>query len=259
MKRRLSSYHAPAPICLGCALALLFACCREYKERKPTESVKSKPTVVTNLERAVNCGCAARELTFANVALETSTCERKVEAKDTIEAVKRELIHEASARGGNLKVVGVEEAAKLAAEAKRDSQFYALLIGRDGHLCGLLGSIEEIDGHKLYQVCHGDLGAQLLPRESLSNEFFQEAWLCSSESGGIPIQPGNGELRIDKAWINAGELRPLDELKYEFNLENTGNSTIVLGKPQTSCGCVVPILKFIIGASFMLGTFKAVI
>ena len=114
MKRRLSSYHAPAPICLGCALALLFACCREYKERKPTESVKSKPTVVTNLERAANCGCAARELIFANAALGISTCERNVETKDTIEAVKRELVDVARATDGKLRVVDAEEAAELA-------------------------------------------------------------------------------------------------------------------------------------------------
>ena len=114
MKRRLSSYHARAPICLGCALALLFACCREYKERKPTESVKSKPTVVTNLENAANCGCAARELIFANAALGISTCERNVETKDTIEAVKRELVDVARATDGKLRVVDAEEAAELA-------------------------------------------------------------------------------------------------------------------------------------------------
>lgn len=114
MKRRFSSYHARAPICLGCALALLFACCREYKERKPTESVKSKPTVVTNLENAANCGCAARELIFANAALGISTSEKNVETKDTIEAVKRELVDVARATDGKLRVVDAEEAAELA-------------------------------------------------------------------------------------------------------------------------------------------------
>ena len=239
MKRRLSSYHAPAPICLGCALALLFACCREYKERKPTESVKSKPTVVTNLENAANCGCAARELIFANAALGISTCEKKVPADRTINSIRNELIAAAQAVGGELTQVDVEEAVKLAADVRNESGFYALLIDRAGHFCGLHGVI-EVDGKRFSQVTHGDFGLQLLPEESMTNGNFRETWICQNNRGVVHIPLGEAILAVDGTIRNFGEVLPLAELSASFKFQNCSAHAIVLCKPQTTCGCVVP-------------------
>ena len=223
-------------------ILMLFTGC--YKENEAPSNEDSSPvlTTTTDLTNASNCGCAFRELSFALAVVGATIHNTVDDSREKIDSIRNKLASSAKTLGAEFRVINVEEVARLAVEARFGSRFYALLVSRDGHFYGLLGAL-NIDGKTLYQVCHGGMGPLLLPRESLSTENFQEAWLCQRESTNVAIPLGEAKLLIDKAWVNFGEVRPLSKLACEFYLENIGASTIVIGKPQTTCGCVIPSIE----------------
>lgn len=237
MTRKTPLKYARAPVCLSCALLLLAGCCGE-KASSVVDSSQVQ-TVATGLINASECGCAARELTFARSALGASPCETIVDSEGKIDSVKSELESTAKTNGAEFRVIDVEEAARLAKDAEPDSGFYALLVNREGHFFGLRGSI-DVDGKRFYQVSHGAFGLQLLPQEFMIGANFQEAWLCRHEQGGVAVPMGDATLVVDKTWQNFGEVAPLAELKTSFHFQNLSEHAVALGKPQTTCGCVVP-------------------
>ena len=229
--------YARAPVCLGYALLLLAGCCGEKASSVGDSS--QVQTVATGLINASECGCAARELTFARAALGASPCETIVDSEGKIDSVKSELESTAKTNGAEFRVIDVEEAARLAKDAVPDSGFYALLVNREGHFFGLRGSI-DVDGKRFYQVSHGAFGLQLLPQEFMIGANFQEAWLCRHEREGVAVPMGDATLVVDKTWQNFGEVAPLAGLKTSFHFQNLSERAVALGKPQTTCGCVVP-------------------
>ena len=209
--------YARAPVCLSCALLLLAGCCGE-KASSVGDSSAVQP-VAADLVNASECGCAARELTFARAALGASPCETIVDSEGKIDSIKGELESTAKTNGAEFRVIDVEEAARLAKDAEPDSGFYALLVNREGHFFGLRGSI-DVDGKRFYQVSHGAFGLQLLPQEFMIGANFQEAWLCRHEREGVAVPMGDATLVVDKTWQNFGEVAPLAELKTSFHFQN---------------------------------------
>ncbi len=115
-----------------------------------------------------------------------------------------------------------------------------VLVHKTGHLYALFGAI-RVNNKLLCQVVHGGEAVSLLPRETLFEGDFQEAWRFERKQGaGVPVHFGSAVVEIDKLWHNFGEILPDEPVECAFRLKNVGDTTVILGKPVVSCQCTVP-------------------
>ena len=117
-----------------------------------------------------------------------------------------------------------------------------VLAHKNGHLHLIVGALDA-DGHLMYQLVHGDMPVSLVSEAQLLRAGFQEAWQFEGKEGaGVPVHVGTATLELDRLWHNFGEVSTDDKLECTFHLRNTGNKTVVVDKPFTSCSCTVPSL-----------------
>ena len=241
MTRKTPLKYARAPVCLGRALSLLAGCCGEKASSVGDSSAVQ--TVAADLVNASECGCAQRELFFARASLGLDPRTSEVEPKARISELRHSLENTAS-QGGSIRVLSdLEEIKRRLQDSSSESRFYATLIGRNGHFYGLHGAV-NIDGDQYYQVSHGIFGVRLVAEEELNNGLFQECWLYDKgDADGVTIKLDGSNFVVDRLWENFGEAKPLATLQTSFTFKNDSEKTFVIGKPETSCGCVVPKLN----------------
>jgi hypothetical protein len=130
-----------------------------------------------------------------------------------------------------------------------------VLVHKKGHFYGLLGTI-EINDVRFFQLIHGGSQVWLATSEQLERAGFIEVWKLGRTSSEIPIPVGKNVLWVDNLYHNFGEVKPASEVTGVFNFRNGGDKTLILSKPETSCGCIVPNIdtatKIESGKSFLL-------
>jgi hypothetical protein len=198
------------------------------------------PSFVSS-ENVNECGCVPQGLYLARAALGLSPLYNLATIND-IEDLRKKLQTEAASIGGKLAVRPLDATLRSMKKATVGSQPLLVVVHRNGHFYGLLGTM-DIDGTRLFQLVHGDSQVWLASKEQMNRAGFKEVWHLQPGSRGVPFRVGDGELIIDKVYENFGELKPQQEVRGTFILENTGKKTIILGVPQTSCTCTIPNIK----------------
>lgn len=188
--------------------------------------------------RAGDCpgGCLAQTETLARGALgldPTDTGRTVIRNSDTLRSVLEE---ECQAAGGMLRSVRVADMLASLKEGPRKPP--DVLVHESGYLCVLVGAI-DIDGQLMGQLMHGQMAISLVTADQIVSAGFTEAWRLENRSSGVPVQVGNGKLRISETLHNFGEVKPHDHLEHTFYLTNEGSKTLVMGKPTTSCTCTM--------------------
>ncbi len=117
------------------------------------------------------------------------------------------------------------------------------------HVMLALGLFSEA-GEDYYQLLSGNGPPFLVPSSELNPLAIENACRVKSKGDGVTVTFGRARLKVDKLCKNFGIVRPASTVTTEFKLANEGDEVIlILGKPQTSCGCTVadigstPVLK----------------
>jgi hypothetical protein len=153
------------------------------------------------------------------------------------------LQNSANKSGGKITIRKVGECLQeLVSRPQPGPATVSLLIHPQGHLYLLIGTV-MIGDVLTFQLVHGDSAVWLVSMKELEQAGFQEAWKFSQTKNFVPIQMGKFVLGVDKIYHNFWEVKPQQEMRCKFVLENKGNREMILKTPATSCSCAVPSIK----------------
>ena len=117
----------------------------------------------------------------------------------------------------------------------------AILVHRNGCLYTCIGVVDW-DGIRYYQLLHGSLGPSAVKEEYIAKDFVEVFFSSDEQPSHFPVPVGKGSVVLDSFFHNIGDMSAGTERKTPFCIKNEGESTIILGKPLSSCGCVVASL-----------------
>lgn len=115
-----------------------------------------------------------------------------------------------------------------------------LLKHASGHTYFLLSAVNTEHG-VMYQLVHGISDVILLSKNQLKDEPFTACLKINSPvSNGIPIRIGTGMLKLDKVFNYFAKLVGTGKAQCRYSIKNTGETAILIGRPEASCSCTVP-------------------
>ncbi len=181
-------------------------------------------------------GCCRQGEFFARASLGLDPWESGPASSLDAEHLRRTLESMSEETGREL---GVIPFAKWLGDVEPGVTSAQILVHKTGHLYVFIGAI-DLDGQVACQLIHGNSPVWLVTKRQLKRSGFREVWRSRSPVTSIPAHIGSTSLSLDAVSHNFGEIQPSVDVSCKFRLQNTGNGSIVIDRPITSCRCTAP-------------------